>query len=151
MYNALTSRLPNQISSERANLLVQIAKCHRLAKEVDDQETVNKLLPLAAEYEQKLNHQPGPQATTNPASNSLGADANKVEGIPALVRHLQRPLVARLELTINVLEQFAGHAGGLKPCGFVVRQLFADHIGVRTLVVDVEKVSSHPRKRRTLK
>jgi hypothetical protein len=110
MYNALTSRLPNQISSERANLLVQIAKCHRLAKEVDDQETVNKLLPLAAEYEQKLNHQPGPQATTNPASNSLGADANKVEGIPALVRHLQRPLVARLELTINVLEQFAGNS-----------------------------------------
>jgi hypothetical protein len=30
---------PNQISSERADLLVQIAKCRRLAKEVDDKAT----------------------------------------------------------------------------------------------------------------
>ena len=48
------SRLPNQISSERADLLVQIARCRRLAKEVTDPETVRQLLALAVEYEQKL-------------------------------------------------------------------------------------------------
>jgi hypothetical protein len=48
-------RLPNQISNERADLLVQIARCRRLAKEVYDQATVKKLLELAAEYEQRLN------------------------------------------------------------------------------------------------
>jgi hypothetical protein len=49
------SRLPNQVSSERADLLVQIAKCRRLAKDVDDQETIKRLLALATEYEQRLN------------------------------------------------------------------------------------------------
>lgn len=49
------SRLPNQISSERADLLVQIARCRRLAKEVHDQPTIQKLLALAAEYEERLN------------------------------------------------------------------------------------------------
>jgi hypothetical protein len=49
------SRLPNQISSERADLLVQIARGRRLAKEVHDQETVQRILALVAEYEQKLN------------------------------------------------------------------------------------------------
>ena len=48
------SGLPNQIVSKRAELLVQIAKCRRLAKEVDDQETQKSLLALAAEYEQTL-------------------------------------------------------------------------------------------------
>jgi hypothetical protein len=48
------ARLPNQISSDRADLLVQIARCRRLAKEVHDQPTVEKLLALAAEYEQRL-------------------------------------------------------------------------------------------------
>ena len=48
------SWLPNQISSERADLLVQIARCRRLAKVVDDQETIKRLLALADEYEQKL-------------------------------------------------------------------------------------------------
>ena len=38
-YNAFMSRLPNQISSERADLLVQIARCRRLAKEITDPET----------------------------------------------------------------------------------------------------------------
>jgi hypothetical protein len=51
------SRLPNQISSERADLLVQIARCRRLAKEVTDPETVRQLLALAVEYEQKLARQ----------------------------------------------------------------------------------------------
>jgi len=50
------SRLPNQISSERADLLVQIAKCRRLAKEVHDQTTIEKLLALAVEYELRLNN-----------------------------------------------------------------------------------------------
>jgi hypothetical protein len=49
------SQLPNQISSERADLLVQIARCGRLAKEVHDRATAEKLLALAAEYEQRLN------------------------------------------------------------------------------------------------
>jgi hypothetical protein len=51
---ATMSRLPNQISSERADLLVQIARCRRLAKEVTDPETVRQLLALAVEYEQRL-------------------------------------------------------------------------------------------------
>jgi hypothetical protein len=58
VYNAPMSRLPNQISSERVDLLVQIARCRRLAKEVDDKETVNMLLALAAECEQKLSDHP---------------------------------------------------------------------------------------------
>jgi hypothetical protein len=47
------TRLPNQID-ESASLLDQIAKCRRLAKEVHDQPTVEKLLALAMEYEQRL-------------------------------------------------------------------------------------------------
>jgi hypothetical protein len=46
--------MPNQIE-EPAGLLEQIARCRRLAKEVGDQPTVEKLLALAAEYEQRLN------------------------------------------------------------------------------------------------
>jgi hypothetical protein len=48
------SKLPNQISSERADLLVQIAKCRRLAHQIGDREMTERLLVLAAEYEQKL-------------------------------------------------------------------------------------------------
>jgi hypothetical protein len=48
------ARLPNQVDSEHAGLLEQIARCRRLAKEVHDQATVEKLLALAAEYEQRL-------------------------------------------------------------------------------------------------
>jgi len=51
-------RLPNQISSERADLLVQIDKCRRLADTCTDQETIQKLLALAAEYELQLNQAP---------------------------------------------------------------------------------------------
>jgi hypothetical protein len=47
------TRLPNQIDAP-AGLLEQIAKCRRLAKEVHDQPTVEKLLALAIEYEQRL-------------------------------------------------------------------------------------------------
>jgi hypothetical protein len=54
-------KFPNQISSERADLLVQIAKCHRLAKAVDDAETAQTLLELAAEYESRMNDNPPPQ------------------------------------------------------------------------------------------
>jgi hypothetical protein len=35
-------------------MLVQIARCRRLAKEVSDPETVDRLLALAVEYEQRL-------------------------------------------------------------------------------------------------
>jgi hypothetical protein len=52
-------RMPNQID-EPAGLLEQIARCRRLAKEVHDQATMEKLLALAAEYEQRLNS-PQPQ------------------------------------------------------------------------------------------
>jgi hypothetical protein len=48
------SRLPNQISSERADLLVQIEKCRRLAKSSTDPSTIERLLALAAEYEMQL-------------------------------------------------------------------------------------------------
>jgi hypothetical protein len=50
----------NQISSERADLLVRIARCRRLAKEVFDPATAKRLLELAAEYEQRLNVQNPP-------------------------------------------------------------------------------------------
>jgi hypothetical protein len=49
--------MPNQID-EPGRLLEQIARCRRLAKEVHDQATVQTLLGLAAEYEQKLNARP---------------------------------------------------------------------------------------------
>jgi hypothetical protein len=52
------SKLPNQISSERADLLVQIARCRRLAHQIGDKETTERLLALAMEYEQRL---PPPQ------------------------------------------------------------------------------------------
>jgi hypothetical protein len=52
------SKLPNQISSERADLLVQIARCRRLAYQIGDKKTTDRLLALAKEYEQKL---PPPQ------------------------------------------------------------------------------------------
>jgi hypothetical protein len=48
-------RLPNQISSERADLLVRIERCRRLASTVTDEVTIQKLLALAAEYELQLN------------------------------------------------------------------------------------------------
>jgi hypothetical protein len=54
VYNVAMWGFPNQISSERADLLVQVARCRRLAKEVDDQPTVHKLLALTADYEERL-------------------------------------------------------------------------------------------------
>jgi hypothetical protein len=48
------SKLPNQISSERADLLVQIARCRRLAHQVGDPVTTERLLALAMEYEQRF-------------------------------------------------------------------------------------------------
>jgi hypothetical protein len=50
----LMSKLPNQISSERADLLVQIARCYRLAHQIGDRATTERLLALAVEYERKL-------------------------------------------------------------------------------------------------
>jgi hypothetical protein len=52
------SRLPNQISSERIDLVVQIEKCRRLARTITDQGTIQNLLALAAEYERQLNQTP---------------------------------------------------------------------------------------------
>jgi hypothetical protein len=52
------SKLPNQISSERADLFVQIARCRRLAYQIGDRETTDRLLALAVEYEQRLNAPP---------------------------------------------------------------------------------------------
>ena len=59
VYNPfIAARLPNQISGERVDLLVQIARCRRLAKQVVDEATAQQLLALAAEYEQQLNSRP---------------------------------------------------------------------------------------------
>ena len=55
-------RLPTQISSERADLLVQIERCLRLAGSCTDLDTIQKLLALAAEAEYEL------QLTETPAS-----------------------------------------------------------------------------------
>jgi hypothetical protein len=51
VFNPAMSRLPTQISSERADLLVQIARCHRLAKKVFD----HWILAVVAEYEIRPN------------------------------------------------------------------------------------------------
>jgi hypothetical protein len=48
------ARLPNQVDSEHAGLLEQIARCRRLAKQVHDQATSERPLALAAEYEQRF-------------------------------------------------------------------------------------------------
>jgi hypothetical protein len=55
VYNAVMAGLPNQISSERVDLRVQIEKCRRLAGTLTDEQTIQKLLALAAEYELRLN------------------------------------------------------------------------------------------------
>jgi hypothetical protein len=47
------ARTPNQID-EPAYLLEQIARCRRLAKGLRDEATVERLLGLAAEYEQRM-------------------------------------------------------------------------------------------------
>jgi hypothetical protein len=54
VYNAVMPHLPNQISSERLDLLIQIEKCRRLAKTLTDSPTIERLLALAAEYELQL-------------------------------------------------------------------------------------------------
>jgi hypothetical protein len=48
------ARMPNQIEDEHTGLLEQIAKCRRLAKDIHDQPTAERLLALAIEYEQQL-------------------------------------------------------------------------------------------------
>ena len=48
------ARMPNQID-EPAVLREQIERCRRLAREVTDRATADKLLALAVEYEQRLN------------------------------------------------------------------------------------------------
>jgi hypothetical protein len=48
------SKLPNQISGKRADLLAQIARCYRLANQVADRGAAERLLALAADYEKKL-------------------------------------------------------------------------------------------------
>jgi hypothetical protein len=45
--------MPNQMS-ERSDLSEQIARCRRLAKDITDQATVQKLLALAVEYQLRL-------------------------------------------------------------------------------------------------
>jgi hypothetical protein len=49
--------MPNQAGSGTADLLVKIARCHRLAKEITDDNRVQELMALAAEYERQLPHQ----------------------------------------------------------------------------------------------
>ena len=48
------ARNTNQAASETADLLVKIARCRRLADEIVDTGTVQKLRALAAEYERQL-------------------------------------------------------------------------------------------------
>jgi len=50
-------RNTNQAASETADLLAKIARCRRLADEIVDTSTVQKLMALAAEYERQLPHQ----------------------------------------------------------------------------------------------
>jgi len=45
--------MPNQMS-ERSDLLEQIARCRRLANDITDQATIQKLLALAMEYQLRL-------------------------------------------------------------------------------------------------
>ena len=47
-------RNTNQAASEKADLLVKIARCRRLADEIVDTSAVQKLIALAAEYERQL-------------------------------------------------------------------------------------------------
>jgi hypothetical protein len=49
--------MPNQPQSGAADLLMKIARCHRLAREITDKTTVQELMALAAEYERQLPHQ----------------------------------------------------------------------------------------------
>ncbi len=58
LYTILFMALPNQISGERVDLLVQIARCRRLAKRAVDEATAQQLLALAAEHEEQLNSHP---------------------------------------------------------------------------------------------
>jgi hypothetical protein len=48
------ARTTNQAESETADLLVKIARCRRLADEIVNTNTVQKLNALAAEYERQL-------------------------------------------------------------------------------------------------
>jgi hypothetical protein len=45
-------------AGERVDLLVQIARCRRLAKQIVDEATAQQLLALAAGYEEQLNSHP---------------------------------------------------------------------------------------------
>jgi hypothetical protein len=48
------AEMPNQIREGRADLMIKIERARRLAKEVPDHATAQRLLALAAEYERKL-------------------------------------------------------------------------------------------------
>ena len=46
--------LTNHRVTETADLLVKIARCHRLAKEINDARAAQQMIALAAEYEGQL-------------------------------------------------------------------------------------------------
>jgi len=48
------AQMPNQNREDRDDLLMKIARCHRLARETSDPLTVERSPALAAEYEQRL-------------------------------------------------------------------------------------------------
>jgi len=48
------AEMPNQIREGRADLMMKIERARRLAKEVSDDATSQRLLALAAEYESQL-------------------------------------------------------------------------------------------------
>jgi hypothetical protein len=48
------AEMPNEIRQGHADLILKIERCRRLAREAPDKVTAQKLLSLAAEYEQQL-------------------------------------------------------------------------------------------------
>lgn len=71
------------------------------------------------------------------------ADADEVNRLPGFVRNLQAPFLTGPELAIQVLEHSACVTCRLPPSRFVICQLLALVVGVRSNVVDVEEISRH--------
>jgi hypothetical protein len=69
----------------------------------------------------------------------LRADVQNEKRISELVGDLHAPVVVRLQLAIDILEDLSGDHGPLFPRGMLVRQLFTLKVGLGSVMVDVEK------------
>jgi hypothetical protein len=66
------AKTPNQAGSGAADLLMKIARCHRLARETPDSNAVRQLMDMAAEYERQLRQpSPLPEQTAGPAGTGV--------------------------------------------------------------------------------